>query len=71
MAFTCDKYLKVMEVYVDNFSTLLQTSDVEILRQVSRSLLQSIHCVFPPSAVSRYSVGDPILHKNLLEGEGE
>ena len=32
---TCEKYLKVMEVYVDDFCTMVQTSDVNVLRQVS------------------------------------
>ena len=63
LASTCDKYLRVMEVYVDDFCTLVQTSDVNILRQVSRSLLHSIHSVFPPPAISGHSGGDPISHK--------
>ena len=59
-----------MEVYVDNFCTMVQTQDVNKLRHVSRALLHAIYSVFPPPAVTRHEGGDPILNKKLLEGEG-
>ena len=71
LATTCQSYLKVMEVYVDDFCTMVQTSDVNVLRQVSRSLLHAIHSVFPPMDVSGHNGGDPVSLKKLEEGEGE
>ena len=72
LATTCESYLHVMEVYVDDFCTLVQTSDVAVLRHVSRALLHAIHSVSPPPpAISGHGGGDPISNKKLLEGEGE
>ena len=68
---TCAKYLQVMEVYVDDFCTMVQTSCTATLRHVSRALLHAIHSVFPPEVVSGHCGGDPISKKKLLEGEGE
>ena len=48
LAKTCTEYLKVMEVYVDDFCTMVQTSNVDIIRHVSRALLHAIHSISPP-----------------------
>jgi len=60
-----------MEVYVDDYCTMMQTSDVTQLRQISHALLIAIHDVFPPPPVTEHSGGDPISNKKLLEGEGQ
>ena len=65
-----NKYLHVMEVYVDNFCTMVQTEDPHHLRHLSRSLLHAIHVVFPPPEVSGLDGGDPISNKKM-EGEGK
>ena len=67
---TCAAFLRVLEVYVDDFCTMVQTSDVDTLRHVSRALLHAIHSVFPPPAITKHKGGDPVSIKKLLEGEG-
>lgn len=67
----CHSYLRVMEVYVDDFCTMVQTSCKATLQHVSRALLQAIHSVFPPPHISGLQGGDPISNKKLLEKEGE
>ena len=63
LADTCHRYLKVMEIYVDDFCTMVQTSNIATLRYISRALLHAIHDVLPPPAVSRHSGGDPVSNK--------
>lgn len=41
-----ERYLKLVEVYVDDFCSLAQTQDVQTLLHISRSLLHAIHGVF-------------------------
>ena len=68
---TCVKLLHVMEVYVDDFCTMVQMSNKNMLTHVSRSLLHAIHDVFPPPSVTGHSGGDPVSEKKLLKKEGE
>jgi len=67
---TCTNYIRLMEVYVDDFCTIVQTSYVGTLRYVSRALLHAIHSVSPP-VISGHSGSDPVSHNKLLEEEGE
>ena len=60
-----------MEVYVDDFCTMVQTLDVTQLQHISRAILTTIHDVFLPPSVTGHSGGDPISNKKLLEGEGQ
>jgi len=60
-----------MEVYVDDFCTMVQTTDARYLRKLSHSLLHAIHSVFPPPEVLGLDGGDPISNKKLLEGKGK
>jgi len=55
-----------MEVYVDDFCTMVQTEDPHHLRHLSRSLLQPIDSAFPPSDVSGLNGGDPISNKKNI-----
>ena len=59
-----------LEVYVDDFCALAQTTNVRELRHISRALLHSIHEVFPPPAISGRGEDDSISEKKLREGEG-
>ena len=63
-------FLQLLEVYVDDFIQLAQTSDPAALRHLSRALLHGIHSVFPPPAISGHNGEDPISQKKLIEGEG-
>ena len=44
----CKQYLHVMEVYMDNVCTMVQTSDATKLRHILRALLHAIHVLTPP-----------------------
>ena len=60
----------MLEVYVDNFCAMAQSTDVEELRHMSRALLHSIHEVFPPPEVSGLGGEDSVSIKKLKAGEG-
>ena len=60
----------MLEVYVNDFCSMVQTSNVAHLRHVSRALLQAIHSVSPPPNITKHTGGDPVSLKKLLEGEG-
>ncbi|KAL7535679.1 hypothetical protein ACHAXR_009955 [Thalassiosira sp. AJA248-18] len=64
------KFLQLLEVYVDDFIQLAQTSDRNALLHCSRALLHGIHSVFPPLDITSHSGEDPISLKKMLEGEG-
>ena len=70
LASTCEKYLYVMEVYVDDFCTMVQTLEVDKLRHISRTLLHAINSVLPPPVITNHAGGDPVSLKKILEEEG-
>jgi hypothetical protein len=41
------KFLKLVEIYIDDFIGVLQSTDKEELRQLSRNFLKGINNVFP------------------------
>jgi len=59
-----------MEVFVDEFCTMVQTKDVKVLNHMLQSLLHTIHYVFPPMAMPGLGSGDPISERKFLKGEG-
>ena len=63
-------FLQLLEVFVDDFIQMAQTTDPAALLHLSRALLHGIHSVFPPPAITGHSGEDPISLKKLLEGEG-
>ena len=69
-----DKYAtsfrRLIEVYVDDFIALVQTSDRHQLLHITRALLHAIHDVFPPPHISGHKGDDPISLKKLLDGDG-
>lgn len=62
---TCKRFLEMLEVYVDDFVALCQSTDVKQLRHISRALLQGIHFVFPSPSVTGHSGGDSISRKKV------
>ncbi|KAL7526943.1 hypothetical protein ACHAWF_001977 [Thalassiosira exigua] len=63
-------FLQLLEVYVDDFVQMAQTSDVDVLRHCSRAILHAIHSVFPPPDITGHAGEDPISVKKMLEDEG-
>ena len=64
------KFLRLMEVYIDDFIQLAQTTDPTQLAHLSRAILHGIHSVFPPPAVTGHDGGDPVSLKKLNQGDG-
>lgn len=63
------KFLHLLEVFVDDFIQLTQTSNEEESRHCSRAVFHGIHSVFPPSAVTGHNREDPVSIKKLREGD--
>ena len=63
-------FLHMLEVFVDNFVQLAQTTDEKALRHCSRAVLHGIHSVFPSPSVTGHNGADPVSIKKLLKGEG-
>ena len=59
-----------LEVFVDDFIGMAQTSCPQQLRHFSRALLHGIHEVFPPPSVTKHNGFDPISEGKLEKGEG-
>ena len=61
------KFLKLLEVYIDDFIGVLQSTDETELRQFSRKILKGINNVFPPPALTGSKMGPPVSEKKLIE----
>lgn len=59
-----------MEVYIDDFIQLAQTTDPMRLEHLSRAILHGIHSVFPPPAATGHKGEDPVSLKKLKQGDG-
>ncbi len=57
----------MVEVYVNNFMSLVISVSWEQLRHVANAIMHGIHDVFPPN---KDDSNDPILEKKLQKGEG-
>ena len=64
------KMKHMLEVYLDDFFTMVQTDDLEDLHHVTRALLHAIYEVFPPPDVTGHKGGGSISISKLLEGKG-
>jgi hypothetical protein len=64
------KFTHLLEVYIDDFIQLAQTSDPAQLKHLSWALLHAIHSVFPPPAITGHDDKDPVSLKKLKQGEG-
>jgi hypothetical protein len=60
-------YVYMLEVYVDNFMSLIIPVSREKIRHVAMAVMTGIHDVFPPDNTDN---GDPISEKKLKQGEG-
>ena len=67
---TSEKFTKLLEVYIDDFIQLAQTTDPHKLRHLSRAVLHGIHSVFPPTQVTGHAGEDPVSQKKLEQGDG-
>jgi hypothetical protein len=61
------KFLKLVEVYIDDFIGVLQSTDEVELRQLSRKILKGINNVFPPPALRGSTMGPPVSEQKLIE----
>ena len=59
----CFNFLRLLEVYVENFCTMVQTTNKQDLQHISQLLLTAIREVFLPSSITGRSGGDPISFK--------
>ena len=62
-----DGFKYLLEVYVDNFMSLVIPTEEAHLRHVANAVMKGIHDVFP---VDTNDNNDPILLKKLRQGEG-
>ena len=66
------KFLSVLEVYIDDFIGLIQSTDSDHLLRLSRTILSAITNVFPPPEITNSSMGPPVSVKKLVaEGTWE
>ena len=67
-----EAFLHLLEVYIDNFIALIQTTNIDHITQLTRSLLNAISDIFPPPSVTGSKMGPPISVKKLIsEGTWE
>ena len=57
-----------LEVYVDNFMSIVIPTSQEQLEHVATTIMTGIHDVFPANIIDS---DDPISEKKLLKGEGQ
>ena len=46
------RFLHMLEVYVDDFIQLVQSSDPQVLQHGSRAVLHGVYGVFPPTNIT-------------------
>ena len=62
---------RLLEVYVDDFIHLAQTTNATELRHLARATLHGLHSCFPPPSVTGHDGEDPVSLKKLKEGDGQ
>ena len=60
-------FLHLLEVYIDNFIQLTQTTSKTQLLYLSCALLHAIHSIFPSPSVTSGTEEDPVAMKKLLQ----
>ena len=65
-----DFFLFMFETFIDDYIALAQTTKVENLMHLTRSVMHGIHSVFPPDTVTNDGMGEPISEKKLYKEEG-
>ncbi len=61
-------FFYALEVYVDNFMSIVIPTSREQLEHVATAIMTGIHDVFPTNIIDN---DDPISKKKLLKGEGQ
>jgi hypothetical protein len=60
------KFLSLIEVYIDNFIGVIQSTNKAHLLQFSRRILDGIKKVFPPPILSGSKMANPVSEKKLF-----
>jgi hypothetical protein len=60
-------FLQLIEVYIDDFIGVIQSTNETHLRQFSRQILDGITKVFPPPELSGSKMSHPVSEKKLIE----
>ena len=60
-------FLHLLEVYIDDFIALIQSTDEEEITRLTRCILQGITDIFPPPDLTGGSIEAPISCKKLIE----
>ena len=60
------KFLSILEVYIDDFIGILQSTNEHELRQCSRRILEGINNVFPPPTITGSTMGPAVSKKKLI-----
>ena len=67
-----EAFLHLLEVYIDDFIALIQSTDEDHIKKLTRCLLNAISDIFPPPEVTGSKMGPPISIKKLIaEGTWE
>ena len=67
-----EAFLHLLEVYIDDFLALIQSTDMDHITKLTRSLLNAISDIFPPPEITGSKMGPPISVKKLIaEGTWE
>ena len=66
---TPDEKVTLLEVYVDNFISMINDLCLQHLLHTSRAMLHGIHAIFPPPAVTGHNGFDPIAETKFCKGE--
>jgi hypothetical protein len=61
---------RLLEVYVNDFIHLAQTTNATELRHLARAILHGLHSSFPPPSITGHDGEDPVSLKKLKEGDG-
>ena len=67
-----EAFLHLLEVYIDDFLALIQSTNKDHITKLTRSLLNAISDIFPPPEITGSKMGPPISVKKLIaEGTWE
>ena len=67
-----EAFLHLLEVYIDDFLALIQSTNKDHITKLTRSLLNAISDIFPPPSITGSKMGPQISMKKLIaEGTWE
>jgi hypothetical protein len=61
------KFLNILEVYIDDFIGLIQSTNTNHLLRFSCTILSAISNVFPPPEITNNSMGPAVSVKKLVD----